>query len=97
MPALTVTHLSGDRFAIAVRGHVLHVDQPEPDGGTDTAPSPTELFVASLASCVAFYARRYLQRHDLPQDGLVVTAQATSGAKPSRVASMTITLTLPNA
>ncbi|MBC7679454.1 MAG: OsmC family protein, partial [Pseudorhodobacter sp.] len=63
---------------------------------TGTAPSPTELFVASLASCVAFYARRYLQRHDLRQDGLVVTAQATSGAKPSRVASMTITLTLPD-
>ena len=96
MPAVTVTHHRGDRFAIAIRGHVLHVDQPEPDGGTDTAPSPTELFVASLASCVAFYARRYLQRHDLPQDGLVVTAQAMSGAKPSRVASMTITLTLPD-
>jgi putative redox protein len=95
MPAVTVTHDSGDRFDIAIRGHVVHVDQPEPDGGTDTAPTPTELFVASLASCVAFYARRYLKRHDLPQEGLTVTAQAESGAKPSRVASMTITLTLP--
>jgi len=96
MPAVTVTHHRGDRFAIAIRGHVLHVDQPEPDDGTDTAPSPSELFVASLASCVAFYERRYLQRHDLPQDGLVVTAQAPSGVKPSRVPSMTITLALPD-
>jgi len=95
MSDVTVTHDSGDRFDIAIRGHVVQVDQPESDGGSDTAPTPTELFVASLASCVAFYARRYLMRHDLPQEGLTVTAQALAGSKPSRVASMTITLALP--
>ena len=93
---VSVTHDGGDRFSIAIRGHVVHVDQPESDGGADTGPTPTELFVASLAACVAFYARRYLKRHDLPEEGLTVTAQAESGAKPSRVASMTITLTLPD-
>jgi uncharacterized OsmC-like protein len=95
MTTVTVTHDVEDRFDIAIRGHVIHVDQPESDGGTDTAPTPTELFVASLASCVAFYARRYLKRHGLPQAGLAVTAQAESGAKPSRVASVAVTLTLP--
>ena len=95
MMPVSVTHDGGDRFSIAIRGHVLHVDQAESDGGSDNAPTPTELFVASLASCVAFYARRYLKRHDVPEEGLTVTAQAESGAKPSRVARMTITLTLP--
>jgi putative redox protein len=95
MMPVSVTHDGGDRFSIAIRGHAVHVDQPEPDGGSDTGPTPTELFVASLAACVAFYARRYLKRHDLPEEGLAVTAQAESGTKPSRVASITITLTLP--
>ena len=84
MTAVSVTHDGDDRFSIATRGHVVHVDQPESDGGSDTGPTPTELFVASLASCVAFYARRYLKRHDLPEEGLTVTAQAESGDKPSR-------------
>ena len=96
MPRVTVAHEGGDRFSIGIRGHVLHVDQPESDGGTDTAPTPTELFVASLASCVAFYARRYLQRHNLPEDGLSVAADAEFGAKPSRVATITVSLTLPD-
>lgn len=96
MPAVEVSHLEGDRFAIQVRGHVLYVDQPESDGGQDTAPTPTELFVASLASCVAFYARRYLARHGLDASGLAVSARAEFGAKPSRVASMVLTLTLPD-
>lgn len=95
MMPVSVTHDGGDQFSIAIRGHVVHVDQPEPDGGSDTGPTPTELFVASLAACVAFYASRYLKRHDLLEEGLTVTAQAESGTKPSRVASMTITLTLP--
>src|SRR6478752_1116476 len=54
-----VRHLDGDRFAVDVRNHTLLVDQPLDVGGTDTAPTPTELFIAGLASCVAFYARRY--------------------------------------
>lgn len=95
MMPVSVTHDGGDRFSIAIRGHVVQVDQPKSDGGADTGPTPTELFVASLAACVAFYARRYLKRHDLPEEGLTVTAQAESGTKPSRIASMTITLTLP--
>jgi putative redox protein len=57
---LQVRHLGDDRFAIDVRGHEIVVDQPVDAGGQDTAPTPTELFVASLAGCVAFYARRYL-------------------------------------
>jgi len=95
MPAVTVTHDGADRFAIAIRDHVVHVDQPLPDGGDDTAPTPTELFVASLASCVAFYARRYLRRHGLPEDGLVVTLESEMGSRPARVATIRVTVTLP--
>ena len=53
-PAVHVDHLAADRFEIGVRGHVLTVDQPVDAGGEDTAPTPTELFIASRASCVAF-------------------------------------------
>lgn len=95
MPAIEVTHVEGDRFAIGIRGHVVHVDQPEADGGGDTAPTLTELLVASLASCVAFYARRYLRRHSLPEEGLSVSAEAEMGSKPARVARMTVTIRLP--
>ncbi len=52
---LRVDHKGGDLFEIAVRQHVLHVDQPTEDGGSDFAPTPTEMFVSSLASCVAWY------------------------------------------
>ena len=95
MSNMTVRHLGGDRFEIGVRDHELTVDQPVADGGEDSAATPTELFVASLASCVAFYARRYLSRHDLPTDGLTVTADYTLALRPARVSEMRLDVRLP--
>lgn len=62
MPQLTVETLGGDRHRISVRGHELVVDQPVDAGGDDLGPTPTELFVASVAACTAHYARRGLGR-----------------------------------
>ena len=95
IPPMRVEHRGGDKFDIAVRGHVVRVDQPVKDHGEDTAPTPTELFIASLASCVAFYARRYLARHNLPTDGLAVEATFDMGSKPARVARIAMRLIVP--
>ena len=92
---LRVRHLDGDRFAIDVRGHTITVDQPVDSGGEDTAPTPTELFIASLAGCVAFYARRYLARHEIPSDGLGVSVAFEMGGRPNRVTAISVEVTPP--
>jgi putative redox protein len=94
--ALQVRHVDGEAYEIGVRGHRIMVDQPMHDGGSDTAPTPTELFVASLASCVAFYAGRYLTRHGFSRDGLAVDAEFDMAAdRPARVAAVRLTLRVP--
>jgi len=93
---LNVRFSRGESYEITVRGHQLTVDQPAEAGGLDTAPTPTELFVASLAACVAFYAGRYLTRHGYSRDGLAVSAgfdMATD--RPARVSGIRLTLTVP--
>ena len=96
MPNLSVTHQNNDRFQLQVRGHRLLCDQPPADGGDDQGPTPTELFVASLAACVGFYARRFLARHHLDAAGLRVEAAFTMSAdRPARVASITLRLLVP--
>ena len=55
---------SGLGFAqeISARSHRLVADEPIPNGGTDTGPTPYDLLLAALGSCasmtVALYARR---------------------------------------
>lgn len=92
--AITVRHLGGDRLELSVRDHVLMSDQPVEGGGGDTAPTPTELFVGSLAACVAFYAQRFLRRRGLER-GLVVTAAYSWASEPSRVAAIDVRIEAP--
>jgi len=83
--------VAADRYSIEVRGHVVETDQPVESGGGDAAPTPTELFVASLASCTAHYAARFLRRHNLSDAGLAVDARFTmSSDRPARVAQISI-------
>ncbi|GIU98649.1 MAG: hypothetical protein KatS3mg014_0265 [Actinomycetota bacterium] len=96
MDEMLVEHEGGDRYRVRIRGHELVVDQPQDDGGEDAGPTPTELFVASLASCVAFYAGRFLRRHGLPTEGLAVECGfAFAEDRPSRVGRVGIVVRLP--
>ncbi len=91
-----VRHLEGDQFEVAVRQHRFRVDQPVADGGEDTAPTPTELFVSSLAACVAFYVRRFLARHNLSMRELSVEADYSMATRPARVDGIAIRIGLPD-
>jgi uncharacterized protein (DUF302 family)/uncharacterized OsmC-like protein len=85
----------GDRFLLQVRGHTVAVDQPVAAGGTDTALTPTELFVASLTGCVAYYANHYLSRHGLSSEGLVVETRYEMANRPARVGRLDVRITPP--
>jgi len=98
MSTIRVRHDEGDRYLIRIRGHELAVDQPVSDGGGDTGPTPTELFVAGLASCVAHYAGRFLRRHRLSERGLAVDCSwGFAPDRPARVGEITLRVHLPEA
>jgi putative redox protein len=92
-----VGYLEGEAYEIRIRGHRVRVDQPADAHGADSAPTPTELFVGSLAACVAFYAGRYLTRHGYSRDGLAVHTDFDMATdRPARVAAIRITVRVPD-
>jgi uncharacterized OsmC-like protein len=48
---VTATWLRGFEARVETRGHVIAVDEPVEDGGTNAGVMPTELLAASIASC----------------------------------------------
>ncbi len=97
MVHVDVEHLDGEAYEIGVRGHRVRVDQPADADGKDSAPTPTELFVGSLAACVAFYAGRYLTRHGHSRAGLAVHAEFEMATdRPARVAAIRIAVRVPD-
>ncbi len=94
--SLNVRFVAGESYEASVRGHRVLIDQPAEAGGLDTAPTPTELFITSLAGCVAFYAGRYLTRHGYDRDGLAVQAAFEMAAdRPARVSGIHVTVQPP--
>lgn len=92
---MVVTHVGEDRLRIKVRGHELFSDQPVEDGGEDSAPTPTEIFVAGLAACTAYYAERFLRRHDLATERLSVTCDYRWAENPHRVGEIDLAVEAP--
>ena len=98
MREISVRHEGGSRYTLVVRGHEVVVDQPVEDGGTDAGPTPAELFVASLAGCIAYFAGGFLERHDIDAEGFGVEASYEySDDAPHRVASIDVRIALPPA
>ena len=92
---IEVALIGGQAFSVRVRQHALVVDQPVSGGGEDSGPSPTELLVASLASCVAYYAATFLRRHAPLPELTVRCDYAMAAERPSRVARVALDVDVP--
>ncbi|BCS35302.1 hypothetical protein TBR22_A45290 [Luteitalea sp. TBR-22] len=77
------------RTTLAVRQHAFAADEPADAGGTDTAPTPVELLLGSLAACTAITLRMYAQRKQWPLDGVDVQVQYTATPVPTMVKVIT--------
>ncbi len=52
------------------KGFVIHSDQPEKVGGDNSAPSPFDLFLASIGNCAGYYVQSFCQQRKIPTDGI---------------------------
>lgn len=68
--AIRVTFPGGKRVDAALGTRRIPTDQPVAGGGTDTAPGPLDLFLASLATCAGFYVLSFCQSRGIPIDGV---------------------------
>jgi uncharacterized OsmC-like protein len=77
---------AGYQARVTVRGHELTVDEPAEDGGKDTGPTPTELLLASLASCYTLALRWAAKHRNVPLGDIKVVAHgAYDGLKFGRI------------
>ena len=66
-------NLGAGRSVEAVVGdHTVKTDQPVKDGGGGTAPSPSDLFLASIAACAGYYVLDFCLERKIPTDGIGV-------------------------
>lgn len=92
---VTVEHLGSVQFEIKARQHKIVSDQPAENGGFDEGMTPPELLLASLGSCVGFYAAQYLRKYKLATEGTRVRVTAAKLKEPARLGEFDIELEVP--
>ncbi len=71
----------GSRVEALWKGFVIPTDQPVRSGGGNTAPSPFDLFLASLATCAGYYVLAFCQERKIPTEGITLVQRMEKGPK----------------
>lgn len=72
MPKAIVRSGSNYRTEIINRHHTTYADEPIHDGGTDTAPTPTEMLLGALGACMTITVQMYANRKGWPLEGVEI-------------------------
>ena len=91
---IAVTFPGGVAVEASVKGHAVRTDQPAPLGA-DSAPAPFDLFLASIATCMGYYALRFCQERGISTEGLGLSLETVRDEARKRLATIKVSLTLP--
>lgn len=67
------------RVDAQVGTHVVHTDQPLDNGGEDVAPSPFEMFLASLGTCAGIFVQGFCAKRGLSTEGIKLVERPSYG------------------
>jgi ribosomal protein S12 methylthiotransferase accessory factor len=79
----------GDRVDAVMDGVRLVTDQ---DG---SAPSPFQLFLASIGTCAGIYVSSFLRQRGLPTEGLVIRQRMVPDPASRLIGKIELTIALP--
>ena len=84
------------KVAAQIGDFTIPTDQPEKTGGDGSAPTPFNLFAASIATCAGYFALKFCRTREIATDGMRLTLDYDWDAEQKRYARMAITLTVPD-
>lgn len=79
------------------KGFRILTDQPVEAGGSGTAPTPFDLFLASIGTCAGLYALKFCRQRNLETEGLSLKLTPERDEVTKRVACVRLEVSLPPA
>jgi ribosomal protein S12 methylthiotransferase accessory factor len=73
---MEITFDGGKVVTAHSHGHVIKTDQPVHSGGQNSAPSPFELFLASIGTCAGIYVKSFCDNRSLATDNIKIIQTA---------------------
>lgn len=76
---ILITLPGGRRVDARLPGHLVHTDQPREGGGEDSAPSPFQLFLASIGTCAGIFVQGFCHKRGLPFEQIRIVERPRFG------------------
>jgi putative redox protein len=92
---IEITFPGGVQVNAQYEDFVIPTDQPEQNGGQNSAPAPFDLFLASLGTCAGFYALRFCQERKLSTTGMRLELTNEHNAETNRLEKVKMVLHVP--
>ena len=85
----------GLRVDTEIKGFTVLTDQPEKVGGAGSAPTPFDLFLASLGTCAGIYVLQFCKKRDIDTGQLGVSMETIRDPDTRHIVTIRIEVRLP--
>jgi putative redox protein len=86
---------TGTKVDAKLRDFTIKTDQPASDGGENSAPSPFELFLASIGTCAGFFVSQFCASRSIPTTGIKIVQTVLRSDATHMVEKITVDIELP--
>jgi ribosomal protein S12 methylthiotransferase accessory factor len=90
-----ITFDGNKKVSAHFRDFTVRTDQPIAEGGDNTAPSPFEMFLASIGTCAGFYVASFCQSRSIPTDNMSIVQTVFRNDTTHMVEKVTLDIILP--
>jgi putative redox protein len=95
--AKITTHYKGNMlFETKIGQHSLIIDVPDSMGGSDRGPTPPQIFISSLGSCIAAFVANYCEQAGVDTSDMTVDVSFDKVEDPTRLTNIKIDVNVPH-
>lgn len=94
-PRIDISYPGGKRVTASFLDYRVHTDQPVKYEGEGTAPSPFDLFFASLATCAGYYVLEFCNSREIPLQGVRLSQTYDRDQATKRVTAVHLSIHVP--
>jgi ribosomal protein S12 methylthiotransferase accessory factor len=87
----------GKKVYAEYNGFIQQTDQPKESGGESSAPSPFELFLASLGTCAGFYVLSFCQQRGIDPTAIEIRQSMERDRQTHLITMVNMEIILPAA
>ena len=92
---MQITFPGNQKIDAFYKGFTIHTDQPLPEGGDNSAPTPFDLFLSSIGTCAGVFVLRFLQQRHLDPTGLKIILRTEVNTQLKMLGKIALDIHLP--